>query len=104
MENGTNDSINLDDIINFVLDKADNQIEACDLDFVKDSEQLLMTAIKAFALDVRKIDISDLDRRQMEDKIESISASLFDQIIEINTIYLKHGMKIGARFLAELVF
>lgn len=106
MKNCKNDinSIKLDDIVSFVLDKADSQIESCSLNFVKDSEQLLMSKIQEYSQEIKKTDFSDMDGQQVKDAIENVSASLFDEIIKINTIYLKHGMKIGARFLAELVF
>ena len=38
----------------------------------------------------------------MESVIESVSTDLYDSITQANLDYLRHGIKLGARLLAEL--
>ena len=51
----------------------------------------------------RSIDFSNLDVLQTEDVIENVSTDLFDNITGANMDYFRHGMKIGARLIAELL-
>lgn len=104
-QNETNNTryINLRKIICFLWDSAASDQELSFFDFVKYHDQIIMSDIKKYSAAIGSIDFSNLDSLQKENMIESMSADLFDSITKANMDYLQHGMKIGARLLAELV-
>lgn len=95
--------VNLNEIIFQILDKAAADQDTPYFDFVKIHDQILMTGIKKYSVNIRKMDFSNLDGLQTEDIIENMSTDLLDNITMANMDYLRHGVKIGAKLLAELV-
>lgn len=95
--------IDLNEIIFLIWDKAAADQDTPYFDFVKIHDQVLMSEIKKFSMDIRKMDFSNLDGLQTEDVIENVSTGLFDNITRANMDYLRHGMKIDAKLLAELI-
>lgn len=95
--------ISLNEIICQILDRAAADQDTPYFDFIKIHDQAVMNEIKKYSLDIRKIDFSKMDRQQIEDMVESVSTNLYDNISQSNLDYFRHGIKIGARLLAELV-
>ncbi len=95
--------INLNEIIFHLWDKAAADQDVPYFDFIKIHDQVIMSEIKKYSMDIRKIDFSNLDVLQTEDVIENVSTDLFDNITGANMDYFRHGMKIGARLIAELL-
>ena len=103
IQNENNNPINLNDIIFHLWEKAASDQDAPYFDFVKIHDQVLMSGIKKYSMDIRKMNFSNLNSQQIEDMIESVSTNLYDDITKTNLDYLRHGIKIGAKLLAELV-
>lgn len=95
--------INLNDIIFQIWDKAAVDQDTPYFDFVKMHDQILMNGIKKYSVNIRKMDFSNLNSQQIEDMIESLSTNLYDDITKANMDYLRHGVKIGAWLLVDLV-
>ena len=95
--------ISLNEIICHILDRVAADQDTPYFDFVKIHDQILMSGIKKYSMDIRKMDFSNLNSQQIEDMIESLSTNLYDDITKANMDYLRHGVKIGARLLADLV-
>lgn len=95
--------INLNEIIFHLWDIAAADQDTPYFDFVKIHDQILMSGIKKYSVNIRKMDFSNLNSQQIEDMIESLSTNLYDDITKTNLDYLRHGVKIGAKLLAELV-
>lgn len=102
-ETDNRNPVDLNEIIYLIWDKAAAGQDTPYFDFVKIHDQVLMSEIKKYSEDLRRTDFSNLDSLRMGDMIESMSTDLFDNITAANMDYLRHGMKIGARLLAELV-
>ena len=104
-QNQTNNKnpININEIIFHIWDKAASGQDTSYFDFVKIHDQVHISAIKKYSMDIRKIDFSNLDVMQTEDVIENASTDLFDNITGANLDYFRHGIKIGARLIAELL-
>lgn len=102
-ESDNKNPINLNEIIFHIWDGAAADQDAPYFDFVKIHDQILMSGIKKYSAAIGNIDFSSLDSLQKENMIENMSTDLFDSITKANMDYLRHGMKIGARLLAELV-
>ena len=103
IQNDNNSPINLNEIIFHLWDKAASDQDAPYFDFVKIHDQVLMSGIKKYSMDIRKMNFSNLNSQQIEDMVESLSTNLYDDITKANMDYLRHGVKIGAKLLAELV-
>lgn len=95
--------IALNEIIFQIWDRAAANQDAAYFDFVKIHDQAIMDEIKKYSLNIRKMDFSGMDTQQIEDVIEGVSTDLYDNISRANLDYLRHGIKIGARLLADLV-
>lgn len=100
-ENNVNDVnfTKLDDIVNYILEKSGTDPRCNRLSFVKRNDHILMEKIKEYSQDIKKTN-GNLD----EEVIESISASLFDVITQVNMDYFRCGIKMGAQLLTELIF
>lgn len=95
--------ISLNEIIFQILDRAAADQDAPYFDFIKIHDQAVMDEIKKYSLDIKKIDFSKMSRQQIEDTVESVSTNLYDNISQSNLDYFWHGIKMGARLLADLV-
>lgn len=102
-ENGSTGPFGLNKLIQFFWEKAASSQEPEYFDFVKIHDRIIMSEIKKYSACIRKMDSSDSGAVLSEDTVENMSADLFDSITAANMDYLRHGMKIGARLLAELV-
>lgn len=103
-ETDNRNPVDLNEIIYLIWDRA----AAADqdtpyFDFVKIHDQILMCGIKKYSVNIRKMDFSNLNSQQTEEIIENASTDLFDNITKANMDYFRHGIKIGAKLLAELV-
>ncbi len=101
--NDDNKSISLDQIVDMLLDKAEAGPEPSQFDYVKLHNRNVMTEIKNFARHVRNPEFSNISDRELEDVAENQSPDLLDTICQANSAYFKHGMKLGARLLLELI-
>lgn len=95
--------IDLNEIIFHLWNRAAADQDTPYFDFVKIHDQVLMTGIKKYSLNIRKMDFSNLSNQQVDEMIESLSTNLYDDITKANMDYLRHGVKIGARLQAELI-
>ncbi len=102
-ESDNKNPIDLNEIIFHLWDIAAADQDTPYFDFVKIHDQILMSGIKKYSVNIRKMDFSNLNSQQIEDMIESLSTNLYDDITKTNLDYLRHGIKIGAKLLAELV-
>lgn len=102
-EDNNKNPIDLNDIIFHLWDRAAADQDAAYFDFVKIHDQAIMDEIKKYSLNIRKMDFSGMDTQQIDDVIEGVSTDLYDNISRANLDYLRHGIKIGARLLADLV-
>lgn len=95
--------IDLNEIIFNLWDNAATNQDTPYFNYVKIHDQLFMSEIKKFSMNIRKMDFSRFDVQTLEDTIENVSTDLYDSITKANLDYFKSGMKIGAKLLAELV-
>ncbi len=95
--------IDLNEIVFLFWEKAAADQDTPYFDFVKIHDQILMAKIKKYSNDIRKMNLEGMVPEKMESVIESVSTDLYDSITQANLDYLRHGIKIGARLLAELV-
>lgn len=102
-ETDNQNPIDLNEIIFHIWDRAASDQDTPYFDFVKIHDQILMSGIKKYSVNIRKMDFTNLDNQQIEDMIESLSGNLYDDITKSNMDYFRHGIKIGARLLAELI-
>lgn len=102
-ENGSTGPFDLNKLIMLLWEKAASSKEPAYFDFVKIHDRIIMSEIKKYSACIRKTDISDYGTVLPEETVESMSADLFDSITAANLDYLRHGMMIGGRLLAELV-
>lgn len=102
-DSGKRKTVDLNQIIFLLLDKAAADPEPSYFDFAKYHDHVIMAEIKKYSSDIRKTDFSGMDSQQKEAVIESMAAGLFDSIAAANMDYLRHGFKTGAKLLAELI-
>lgn len=102
-EAGSKNPIDLNEVISHIWDMAAADQDTPYFDFVKIHDQVLMSGIKKYSMNIRKMDFSDMDSRQIDDMVENVSTDLYDDITKSNLDYFRHGIKIGAKLLAELV-
>lgn len=102
-ETESKNPIDLNEIIFHLWDMAAADQDTPYFDFVKIHDQILMSGIKKYSVNIRKMDFSNLNSHQIEDMVESMSTNLYDEITKANMDYFRHGVKIGAKLLAELV-
>ena len=95
--------IDLNEIVFLFWEKAAADQDTPYFDFVKAHDQILMTKIKKYSNDIQKMNLEGMVPEKMESVIESVSTDLYDSITQANLDYLRHGIKLGARLLAELV-
>lgn len=101
--NEDNKSISLDQIVDMVMDKAETEPKPSQFEYVKEHDQSVMTEIKNFARHVRKPEFKDISDRQLEDVAENQSSDLIEAVYQANIAYLKHGIRLGARIILELL-
>lgn len=94
--------IDLNEIVFLFWEKAAADQDMPYFDFVKAHDQILMTKIKKYSNDIQKMNLEGMVPEKMESVIESVSTDLYDSITQANLDYLRHGIKLGARLLAEL--
>ena len=95
--------IDLNEIIFHLWDMVAADQDTPYFDFVKIHDQIFMSGIKKYSVNIRKMDFSNLSSQQIDNMIESMSTNLYDEITKVNMDYFRHGVKIGAKLLAELV-
>lgn len=95
--------IDLNEIIFHLWDMVAADQDTPYFDFVKIHDQIFMSGIKKYSVNIRKMDFSNLSNQQIDNMIESMSTNLYDEITKANMDYFRHGVKIGAKLLAELV-
>lgn len=103
IEINISESIDLDQIVCLILDKAVANPKLSNFDFTKKHDNNVMTQIKKYSLGIKDKDLSQMNDPQLEEMVEESSAELFDSIVQANFDYYKHGMKAGARLLLELI-
>ena len=94
--------IDLNEIVFLFWEKSAADQDTPYFDFVKAHDQILMTKIKKYSNDIQKMNLEGMVPEKMESVIESVSTDLYDSITQANLDYLRHGIKLGARLLAEL--
>ncbi len=94
--------ITLEEIVDLIMDKSASEHKPF-FDFIRYNDQLIMTLIKKFSVEISKVDFSKTDPQSLEDTIENLSSDLCDSISDSHMDYFKNGMKVGARLIAELI-
>ncbi len=102
-ETSNRNPIDLNESIFHIWDRATADQNTPYFDFVKIHDQIFMSGIKKYSVNIRKMEFSNLDSQQIDDMVESLSTNLYDDITKANMDYFRHGIKIGAKLLAELV-
>ncbi len=103
-ENDIIDSIDLDTILTMIWDLFSVIPDQPRLNFMKIHDMEIMTKIKEYSMDVKDKNFSGMDKQKTEEFIEQACTELFDTITQANFDFFKHGVKLGARLLAEMVF
>lgn len=94
--------ISLDRIIDMVLENAETG-QHPQFEYMRIYEQRFMTEIKKYSQNIRKPELSQLSGQQMEAVAESQSSDLHAVMADACIVYLKHGMKLGAGLVVELL-
>ena len=95
--------VSLDDVLAMLIDKEAENPEKSYFDFIKVHDSNILAQIKKYTADIKEKDLSALGREQMEYMIEETATGITDAVVKANFDYLKHGMKLGARLLFELM-
>lgn len=85
-----------------VLDNAEI-MEKSQSSYMKLHEYNIMEEIRKFSLAVRKPEYINISGRELEELIEDQSSALHNALSEAEIAYLKHGMKLGAELMLELL-
>ncbi len=94
--------IALEEIVDLIMDKSASEHKPF-FDFIRYNDQLIMNLIKKYSMEISKADFSKIDPQSQEDAIENFSSDLCDSISDSHMDYFKHGMKVGARLITELI-
>ncbi len=94
--------ITLEEIVDLIMDKSSSEHKPF-FDFIRYNDHILMTLIKKYSVEISKVDFSKTDPQSLEDTIENLSSDLCDSISDSHMDYFKHGMKLGARLVTELI-
>lgn len=71
--------------------------------YMKVYEHKIMGEIKKYSLAIQNLEYDRLSGQELEESIESLSSGLYDAMVESEIAYLKHGMKLGAELILELL-
>lgn len=94
--------VSLDKIIDMVLENAETEQQP-QLDFMKLYEEKFMEEIKKYSFVIRKTEFDRFSKRQIEEAVEKQSLDLHEIMADACIAYLRHGMKLGAGLVVELL-
>lgn len=96
-------AVSLDRIIDMVLENAESDQQE-QFDYMKHFDQKFMEEIKKYSHAIRNPKLDKTTPKQLEAVIENQSSDLHDVMSDAGIAYLKHGMKLGARVVFELLY
>lgn len=92
-------SVSLDRIVDMVLDN----IEVGQQFAFKCHEQKFMDEIRKYTHDIRVLEFGNMSRQEQDEVVESQSSDLHETMSGACIACLKHGMKLGAELILELL-
>ena len=96
-------AVSLDQIIDLFMDNVESDPKNKRFAFVRTHDRNVMEEIKNYSRHIRKPEFDNISDQELECVAENQSSRLIDTVYLANIEYLKNGMKLGARLLADLL-
>ena len=96
-------AVSLDQIIDLFMDNVESDPKNKWFAFVRTHDRNVMSEIKNYSKYIRSPKFDNISEQELECVAENQSSKLIDAVYLANIEYLKNGMKLGARLLAELL-